>query len=194
MATQCTVTSCNHRGCVSLEGDDLCRSHFIARCYSRLEECSAQIKNHQSSGPVIGQSLTETLSGIASQVAALGLAAKDLEAVEQAQLLDILFTAAHLMQSLRRSGRKHLSVPLRLRYETAEKAWTEEATTHEVSFHGASVRSRLPIRKGELISVERVDMSRQAEAKVKWQRRNADGSQTLGIEFLSNHNFWETEL
>ncbi|MGH9691252.1 MAG: PilZ domain-containing protein [Candidatus Acidiferrales bacterium] len=141
-----------------------------------------------------GEALIETLSEIADQVAALGLAAKDLDGMQQAQLLDILFIAANLMKNLRRSRRKYIPVPLRLRYETEEKAWTEETTTLEVSLYGASIQSRIPVRKGEVIGVERLDLSRQVNARVKWQRRNADGSQTLGIEFLECKDFWEMEL
>lgn len=194
MATHCAAPSCTHPGCVSLEGDDLCRSHFIARCYSRLEDCSAQLKNHERSQHMTGDALIETLAQIADQVAALGLSAKDLDGIQQAQLLDILFIAANLMKNLRRSRRKYMPVPLRLRYETGEKAWTEETTTLEVSLYGASIQSRIPIRKGEVIGVERLDLGRQANAKVKWQRRNKDGSQTLGIEFLECKDFWEIDL
>lgn len=189
-STQCAVPSCGHSGCVSFEGHKLCRAHFIAGCYQRLEECSNQLEKNEHWKALSGEPLIESLVEIVDQTAALGLTAKDLDGLEQAQLLDILFTASHLMKKLRRSVRRFIAIPVKLRYEVTGHNWTEETTTLELSLHGASLECRIPIARGELMMIERLDNQRQVQAKVRWHRRRGDGSQILGIELLDHTDFW----
>src|ERR1700690_4591156 len=149
-STICAIPSCDNAKCVSFEGHDLCRTYFIATCYQQLEDCGKQVDKNEhwkgeSSEPWIG-SLVE----IVDRTATLGLTAKDLNGLEQAQLLDILFTAGSLMKDLRRSPRRFVALPLKLSYEVTGHNWTEEATTQELSLHGASVECRLPIATGDL--------------------------------------------
>ena len=120
----------------------------------------------------------------------MALVAKDLDGLEQAQVLDILNTAGNLMTNLRRSSRKYVSIALRLQYEVTGHNWVEEAKTIEVSLHGASIECHIPIAKGETMMVERLDNSRRTKAKVKWHRRRADGTQMLGVELVDAKNFW----
>jgi hypothetical protein len=49
---------------------------------------------------------------------------------------------------------------------------------------------RIPIAKGELMTVERVDLNRRAQAKVRWNKRRINGTQTIGIELLDCSDFW----
>jgi hypothetical protein len=186
----CAVPSCGVPRCVSFEGQELCRAHFIAACYRQLEECSRQIEKNQHWNTTSGETLAGVLIEIVDQAAALGLTAKDLGGLEQAQLLDILFTAGNLMSNLRRSMRRFLAIPLKVRYEVTGHNWTEEAVTQEVSLHGASFECRIPIAKGEVMTVERADNSRQTRAKVRWNKRKTTGSQILGIELLDCADFW----
>jgi hypothetical protein len=186
----CAVPSCGFLGCVCLEGHDLCRGHFISSCYQRLEECSNQFSKNEHWKMVSGEPLIDSLAEIVDQAAELGLTAKDLERLEQAQLLDILFTAGQLMKDLRRSPRKSRSIPLTLRYEVAGHSWAEKVVTQELSRHGASIDCRIPIAKGELMTVERTGTNRRVQAKVRWHKRRLDGSQTIGIELLECADFW----
>jgi len=173
-----------------LDGHDLCRAHFISSCYRRLEECSTQLDHNDHWKEISGEPLIDSLVEIVDQAAALGLTAKDLDGLEQAQLLDILFTAGHLMKDLRRSVRKFMSIPLKLCYEVTGHNWTEETSTQELSLHGASLECRIPIAKGELMTVERTDIKRRTQAKVRWHKRRIDGSQMIGIELLDCIDFW----
>jgi hypothetical protein len=186
----CGVQSCGLSRSISFEGNDLCKTHFIATCYRRLEHGSGQVENNGHWESTSGETLIGTLVEIVDQAAALGLTAKDLDGLEQAQLLDILLTAGNLMQNLRRSIRKYRAIPVRLRYEVMGHNWAEEVTTQEVSLHGASFECRIPIAKGEVMTVERADNRRQTQAKVRWNKRKTDGSQMLGIELLDCTDFW----
>jgi hypothetical protein len=189
-STLCAAPSCGSGACASLQGQDLCRPHFIARCYQDLEECGKQLEQNEHWNSVCGEPLAETLIEIVDQAAALGLTSTDLDGLEQAQLLDILFTAGHLMKNLRRGLRKSVSIPLKLCYEVTGHNWTEETTTQELSLHGASMECRIPVATGELVTVERTDVHRRTRAKVKWHRRRINGSQTIGIELLESSDFW----
>ena len=171
LSTLCAVPSCGHAGCVSFQGCDLCRAHFISSCYRRLEAYSQQFGDNERLKSIPGETFIGT-----------------------AQLLDILFTAGNLLKNLRRSIRKYVSIPLRLLYEVTGHNWTEESSTLEVSLHGASIECRIPIAKGEVMTVERVDNHKRAQAKVRWHRRKADGSQMLGVELLDCSDFWEFNL
>lgn len=191
LSIPCAVASCGHAGCVSFEGREFCRAHFISSCYQRLEEYGRQLSKHEHWQTPSSPAFVETLSEIIDQATTLGLTSADLDGLQQAQLLDILFTAGNIMKNLRRSTRRYISIPLKLRYEVTGHNWTEESNTLEVSQHGACIECRIPIAKGEIMTVERVDNHRSARAKVRWHRRKADGSQTLGIELLGSGDFWE---
>jgi PilZ domain len=186
----CAVPSCGHARCVSLAGHELCRAHFISKCYGKLQECSEQLHKNEHWKLASGESLIDTLTEITDQSAGMGLAARDLDGLEQAQVLDILNTAGTLMQNLRRSTRKCVSIGVRLQYEVTGHNWVEDAKTTEVSSHGASIECRIPIAKGEMMTVERLDNSRRTLAKVKWHRRRANGTQVLGVELVDAKNFW----
>jgi c-di-GMP-binding flagellar brake protein YcgR len=136
----------------------------------------------------------ETLTEITDQVTNFALSSKDLNGMEQAQLLDILMCVASVTKGVRRSPRKRVSIPLKLHYQVLDQNWTEETTTLEVSSRGASIECPIPIPVGELVAVQRLDTSRQARGKVKWLRRNADGSHVLGIEFMDCEDFWGFKL
>jgi hypothetical protein len=191
LSSTCYAPSCDHPGCVCFEGHDFCRAHFIASCYGKLEEYGHQLGKNDHWQMVSSETFVDSLSEIIDRVTTVGLESSDLDGIQQAQLLDILFTAGNLLKNLRRSIRRYASIPLRLRYEVTGHHWTEESNTLEVSQHGASIESRLPIAKGEIMTVERVDNHRSAKAKVRWHRRKADGSQMLGIELLDSGDFFE---
>lgn len=187
----CGVSSCGRPACACFEGHDFCRAHFISSCYQRLEQYARQFGQQEHWHKSAPQKLRDTLAEMVNQATTLGLTSPDLNGLQQAQLLDILFTAGNLMKSVRRSDRRYMSIPLRLRYEVTGHNWTEESNTLEVSKHGACIESRLPIAKGEIMTVERADNHRTARAAVRWQRRKPDGSQTLGIELVGLSDFWE---
>lgn len=190
LSTLCAIPSCGHARCVSFEGSDLCRGHFISTCYNKLQQCTEQLNQNEHWKLPSGESLIDTLIEITDQSAALGVGSNDLDGLEQAQLLDILNTAGILIKNLRRSERRLVSIPLRLRYEVTGHNWTEETKTTEVSVHGASIECHIPIAKGELMTVERLDNQRRTVAKVKWHRRRTDGTQILGVELVDAKNFW----
>jgi hypothetical protein len=186
----CAVPSCGHASCISSKGQELCRAHFISACYNNLQECSEQLDKNEHRKLPSGESLIDALTETTDQAAAMALAARDLDGIEQAQLLDIVNTAGILIRNLRRSERQSTSIPLRLEYEVTGHNWIEEAATTEVSLHGASIECRIPISKGETMIVERLDNNRRTRAKVKWHRRRPDGTQVLGVELVDAKNFW----
>ncbi len=101
-----------------------------------------------------------------------------------------LFTAGNMMKNMRRSVRKFVSIPLRLQLRSHRAIiGPRKAIRWKLSLHGASIECRIPIAKGEMMTVERVDNHRSAQAKVRWHRRKADGTQTLGIELLDCRGF-----
>jgi hypothetical protein len=193
MVDQCTVPACGQPSGASLEGQYLCRGHFISRCYSQIEACTVQLTEKPHRNPLAVNVVMKTLSEIADQTTT-GLIAGDLNTMEHEKLFDILLSVANLMKRLRRGPRKRASVPLRLQFEVPGHNWVDETTTLEVSVHGALIECRIPVASGEVVTVERLDIGRRAKAKVKWVTRKADGSQMLGIELLDCEDFWGFKL
>jgi hypothetical protein len=193
MVHQCAVPACGQPSRSSLEGQDLCRGHFISRCHSQIEACTDQLTEKPHRNPLAVNVVMKTLSEIADQTTT-GLIAGDLNTVEHKTLFDILLSVANLMKRLRRGPRKRASVPLRLQFEVPGHNWIDETTTLEVSVHGALIECRIPVAGGEVVTVERLDIGRLAKAKVKWVTPKADGSQMLGIELLDCEDFWGFKL
>ena len=119
--------------------------------------------------------------------------AKDLDNLERAKLLDILFWAGELGHRLRRSSRKKACIPIRVRCEEPGRLWEEEAETQRVSRYGALVTCQHQVEIGDTLLVMRMDTGRQARARVAWRERENGGHQEVGIEFVNCENFWDLD-
>lgn len=189
---RCSAQGCEQLSAARLETSAFCRGHFISTCYARLEECTKLLKERpfrDTAPALVGRFVHECVA----QANDLALRAEDLDNLERARLLDIMFWAGDLGHRLRRGLRKKLSVPLRVRCEELGRPWEEETETQLVSRHGAQVPCQHRVEIGDTLLVMRMDTGRQARARVAWREREDGGRQEIGIEFLDFDNFWELE-
>jgi hypothetical protein len=189
MAERCNLEGCGEAAIVSLEDRPVCRRHFLALSYRRLDEISAQI--HQPQFHVIhaeaaGQFLEDCMR-YAADVACAPVAPGNLE---KAQVLDVLLWASELHGYLRRGPRVPTRVPVVVRCEVAEKSWEEKTETRMLSRHGVQVVTRHEVNVNDVLICERVDNGWRVEARVVWTRRKPSGENEAGLEFLSDENFW----
>lgn len=191
-AEKCRIASCSQALAATLDGEPLCREHFISVCYTRLDHYE-QIRK----GPGLSATDTESVRRFihectrsADEIEHLAL---DLDNLDRAKLLHIILTASELGRHLRRSPRKVATIPVRLSSEKLGSAWEEDTETVLVSRYGALVRCKHPAKAGETIQVIRADTGEKALARVAWQRpssNSANEDTRIGVEFVGCENFW----
>src|ERR1700687_6030132 len=97
------------------------------------------------------------------------------------------------IQCPRRSDRKIASFPIWLRNEDMGPVWEEETETQMVSRCGAGLRCRHLVSAESIVVIIRQDTGRRAKARVRYSRFNPDGKRELGVEFITNDNFWDLD-
>ena len=186
---QCKIKDCGLEAAATLEGEALCRQHFISTCYTRLDQFEAIRK-----GPGLVPAKTESVRRFVHECMRaadeMEHTAKDLDNLDRAKLLHIILTASELGTHLRRSPRKVAAIPVRLSSEKLGGAWEEDTETLQVSRYGALVRSKHPAKAGETLNVIRADTGEKVMAKVAWQHPLSNQDVRIGVEFVSCENFW----
>ena len=188
---QCTIAGCGQTAAASLEGETLCREHFIAASYRRLDQYDEVRK-----GPGLSATNSELVRRFihectrsADEIEHTG---ENLDNLDRAKLLHIILSASELGRHLRRSPRKVATIPVHLSSEKLGSAWEEDTETVLVSRYGALVKSKHPAKTGETIHIIRADTGEKALARIAWQRplENEDEDVRIGVEFVGCENFW----
>lgn len=185
----CSMPGCDQAGSSSLEGEALCRSHFISISYARLDQYE-EIRNGAGFSRSDAESARRFINECVRQADEIEHSAKDLDNLDRAKLLHIILSASDLGSHLRRSPRKAASIPVRLSSEKLGGAWEENTETVLLSRYGASVRCSHPAKPGQTLQVMRADTGAKAEARVAWQRPLGNDEVRIGVEFLACENFW----
>ena len=191
-AEKCSIADCSHVIATSLDGESLCREHFISVCYKRLDQYDEIRK-----GPGLSATDTESVRRFIHECTRsadeIEHSAQDLDNLDRAKLLHIILTASELGRHLRRSPRKVAAIAVRLSSEKLGGAWEEDTETVLVSRYGALVRCKHPAKAGETIHVIRADTGEKALARVAWQRPSGNSGNDdvrIGVEFVGCENFW----
>lgn len=186
---QCSFTDCGLEVAASLDGEGLCRGHFISVCYERLDQYEEIQK-----GPGLSTTNAESVrrfirecARAADQIENSGL---NLDNLDRAKLLHIILSASELGRHLRRSPRKVATIPVRLSSDKLGGSWEEDTETVLVSRYGALVRCKHPAKPGETIQILRADTGEKTLARVAWQRPSGGDDVRIGVEFMASENFW----
>lgn len=91
---RCDTGNCGRPAMSSLELKHLCVDHFIARCYERLNKCSAN--RFADPDEAASVSIDRFLHSCAQQAAGLVHPMRGLDNLERARLFDILLWASEL--------------------------------------------------------------------------------------------------
>jgi hypothetical protein len=191
-AEKCSIADCGQAIAASLDGESLCREHFISVSYKRLDHYDEIRK-----GPGLSATDTESVRRFIHECTRsadeIEHSALDLDNLDRAKLLHIILTASELGRHLRRSPRKVAAIAVRLSSEKLGGAWEEETETVLVSRYGALVRCKHPAKAGETLHVVRADTGEKAVARVAWQRplgNSGNEDVRIGVEFVGCENFW----
>jgi hypothetical protein len=186
---QCSVAGCGQTVGASLDGEPLCREHFILVCYKRLDHYD-EIRKGPGLSATDTESVRRFIHESTRQADEIEHSAQDLDNLDRAKLLHIILSASELGRHLRRSPRKVATIPVRLTSEKIGAAWEEDTETVLVSRYGALVRCKHPAKAGETINIIRADTGEMALARIAWQRPLGSDDIRIGVEFVACENFW----
>jgi hypothetical protein len=188
---------CYSLGCLKppaglLEGHFYCRGHFVVTCYAKLDYCSELLRNRSFSEETF-EAIRRFLAECTEQAARLSETAKDLNNIERARLLDILFYASDVGSHMRRSPRKTLTIPVRIHCNTPGNLWQEKTVTRSVSRYGGMFECLSTIKPDDVLVVEHIEFGRFVNARMVWGWRARAGAFVAGLEFVNCSNFWELD-
>ena len=185
----CKIEGCGQEVAAALDGEALCRQHFISTCYTRLDQYDEIRK-----GPGLRATNTDSVRRFIHECTRaadqMEHATEDLDNLDRAKLLHIILSASELGTHLRRSPRKAAKIAVRLSSEKLGGAWEEDTETMQVSRYGALVRCKHVAKPGETLHVIRADTGQKAMARVAWQRPLENDGVRIGVEFVACENFW----
>jgi hypothetical protein len=185
----CKIEGCGQEVAAALDGEALCRQHFISTCYTRLDQYDEIRK-----GPGLRATNTDSVRRFIHECTRaadqMEHATEDLDNLDRAKLLHIILSASELGTHLRRSPRKAATIAVRLSSEKLGGAWEEDTETMQVSRYGALVRCKHVAKAGETLHVIRADTGQKAMARVAWQRPLENDGVRIGVEFVACENFW----
>jgi len=185
----CKIDGCGQDVAASLDGQALCREHFISTCYTRLDHYDELRK-----GPGLSATNTDSVRRFIHECTRaadqMEHTAEDLDNLDRAKLLHIILSASELGTHLRRSPRKAATIAVRLSSERLGSAWEEDTETVQLSRYGALMRCNHAAKAGETLHVIRADTGQKAMARVAWQRPLENNGVRIGVEFVACENFW----
>jgi len=185
----CGFQGCKEPSVASLERRFLCREHFLLACYGQLDACARLLT--QRPFPARGSSLVrQSATECISKASALASAVQTLTDVDRARLCDIVLWATELSRRFRRSPRRIVSIPVRLRSEKPSDAWEEDACTQIVSRYGAALECEHLVQIGETLLLVRKDTGERTRSRVVFRSAHQSGRQEIGVELLDCENFW----
>ncbi|MCL4523645.1 MAG: hypothetical protein M1453_10825 [Acidobacteria bacterium] len=187
---QCAVADCLKPTAAIFCGQFYCRGHFIVTCYERLDFCADLLRTRNFSQQT-SEEMRKFIAECTQQAAKLSETAKDLNHIERARLLDILFYASDIGRHMRRSPRKSLAIPVRLQCESPAREWQEDTCTRSLSRYGGMFECQHEVKPDDVLVVKHLDAGRSAPARFVWGWRARSGSFVVALEFTDCDNFWE---
>lgn len=188
----CQITGCTDPASSRMDGKALCCEHFLNYCYDHLDHYQRLIREQTFRDATV-EAMRTFLLQCTREAIDLAHGPDTLENLQRARLLDILMRASDMTRHLRRSPRREMPIPLRVRCEKLGHAWEEETQTRVVSRFGALLQVLHNVETGDLLVVVRLDQNRQTRARVAWAQRRDDGGTELGLELLNCDNFWDLD-
>lgn len=191
LGDNCSESGCAEAPIVSLGERSVCRAHYLAYCYGRLEAISqsVSVRNYamtQEEAESANRFLQDCMRSAADFASSQQMPSN----LERAQVYDVLLWASELHGRLRRSPRKAAQFPVLLRSDMPGRVWEARTETQVVSRHGMRVTCNADIRAKDTLTCIRLDNGRRAEATVAWARRTESGATEAGVEFVREENFW----
>lgn len=188
----CSSSGCERNAGATLGGRSFCLEHFIFTCFERLDECQGWFEAPLSRDPPT-EPIPQILAECTRQATDLANCTDGLTNLERARLFYIPMVAADLGRCLRKSPRRNVTIPVRLRCAEPGHHWEQDAQTRTISRRGALIECNRPVTGGEKFFVVRLDTGGQATAQVVWHQCKEQGGVDVGIEIVDRENFWQLD-
>src|SRR6202790_2136424 len=188
-ADYCNVDGCSQGVVSTLEGQVLCREHFISLCFIQIDRY-AKMQKGRTVSESDADAMRRFINECSPQAGAMIHISGDLNNLDRSRLLLIIEEAGDLGRRLRRSPRTELSIAVRLSCDKLGGTWEEVTQTVLLSRHGASIRCNHSANPRECLQIVRLDTGQKAQARVVWQSPAGSESSRIGIEFVDCDNFW----
>ncbi len=189
---ECSISGCLKPPAALLGSQFFCRGHFVITCYTRLDFCAELLRTRTFTGRM-SEEMRKFVGECTQQAARLSETANNLNNIERARLLDILFYASDLGSHMRRSPRKPLAIPVRVICKTPGRPWQEDSLTRAVSRFGGMLECQQTIKPDDVLVLEHIESGRSVNAHMVWGWRAKSGSFVTGLEFVDCSNFWELD-
>ncbi len=187
---ECSISGCLKPAAALFGGQFYCRGHFVSTSYERLDFCADLLSNRPFSDQT-SEEMRKFIAECTQQAAKLSETASNLNNIERARLLDILFYASDIGSHMRRSPRKALAIPVRVFCNTPGRPWQEDTLTRSVSRFGGMLECQHTMKPDDVLVVEHLDSGRSVNARLAWSWRARSGTFVVGLEFVDRKNFWE---
>lgn len=191
MQTHCAEPGCSDPVVVFLTERPLCRAHYLAGCYERLEAIAKRLDARQyDMTSAEADSAGRFLQDCMRSAADFAGSSQTPSNLEKAQVYDMLLWASELHGRLRRSPRRAAKFPIMVRSEMQGRSWEIRTDTQVVSRHGMRLTCHTDIRPKDRVTCIRLDNGQRAEATVAWTKRLHSDAVEAGVEFPHEENFW----
>jgi hypothetical protein len=191
MQTHCAEPGCSDPLVVSLAERPLCRAHYLAACYERLEAIAKRLGTRHydmtsAEADIAGRFLQDCMRSAADFAGSSQTPSN----LEKAQVYDVLLWASELHGRLRLSPRRVAKFPIMVRSEMQGRSWEIRTDTQVVSRHGMRFTCCSDIRTKDQVTCIRLDSGARAEGTVAWTKRLHSDAVEAGVEFPHEENFW----
>jgi hypothetical protein len=190
--------ACGWAGCGSnpeatLDGRQLCRSHFYDMATSRLEEYGARVQRAEPDA-ADRSAILKFLSEAISQTTTLVSVAKFLAPSQRDQFLELSLAAIELYKRIQRSPRILRNMPILIYRETDSVGSRELTNTVNVSKRGACIETSGLWQTGEKVWMEKPGNQLRTLVRIAWAKESEPSNFLIGLEILDCEDFWELEL
>ncbi len=189
MRGTCSIAECTEPPAASIEEHAYCLRHFLLQSYERLDAIASRLhqRQFQERQSDASRRFLESCMRDAADIACAVAAPPN---IEKAQLLDVLLWASELHGRLRRSPRLTSRTPVQLRSRIPGHSWEETTETVLVSRHGAQITCSHQVAVNDLLTLVGLDKGWETEVRVAWVAPRGPDVIDVGVEFLTDKNFW----
>ena len=173
----------------SLERRALCVEHFLELARHRLESIEKSV-NDRTNSRAVPSEIQSVLSEILSQTPSVVASTRRMRPEMHDSFMSLSETAARLYKQARRPPRFDRSVSCHIQMSVLSSEAPQKCSTVNVSQRGASVETTQAFEKEQVITLQREDTGKRANAQVVWVKKKATKGFMVGLEILDQDDFW----
>lgn len=186
---RCAWVGCSQPVAATIEKRELCVEHFLEMARQRLDAIEKAV-NDQTVLRAMLSEIQSVLSEILSQTPAVVAGARRLRPEMRDSFMSLSEKAARLYKQARRPPRFDRSVSCHIRMSVLSSEAPQKCATLNVSQRGASVETTQAFQTRQVVTLQREDTGKRANAQVVWVKKKATKGFTVGLEILDEDDFW----